>query len=79
MVLADRNDDSRIGRRSHTSSPNGHLTDEGSATDESEQDHGMRVGHDFQAVIPDIISATGEPWYHPLSLGIQCNHELSAT
>lgn len=58
MVLADRNDDSRIGRRSHTSSPNGHLTDEGSATDESEQDHGMRVGHDFQAVIPDIISAT---------------------
>ncbi|XP_050038185.1 REST corepressor 1-like isoform X1 [Dermacentor andersoni] len=58
MVLADRNDDSRIGRRSHTSSPNGHLTDEGSATDESEQDHGMRVGHDFQAVVPDIISAT---------------------
>lgn len=58
MVLADRNDDSRIGRRSHTSSPNGHLTDEGSAADESEQDHGMRVGHDFQAVIPDIISAT---------------------
>ncbi|XP_077550895.1 REST corepressor 3-like isoform X4 [Haemaphysalis longicornis] len=58
MVLADRNDESRIGRRSHTSSPNGHLTDEGSATDESEQDHGMRVGHDFQAVIPEIISAT---------------------
>lgn len=58
MVLADRNDDARIGRRSHTSSPNGHLTDEGSATDESEQDHGMRVGHDYQAVVPDIISAT---------------------
>ncbi|XP_064485011.1 REST corepressor 3-like isoform X2 [Ornithodoros turicata] len=58
MVLADRNDDSRIGRRSHTSSPNGHLTDEGSATDDSEQDHGMRVGDDYQASVPEIISAT---------------------
>lgn len=36
MVLADRNDETKIGRRSHTNSPNGHLTDEGSATDDSE-------------------------------------------
>lgn len=65
MVLADRNDESRVGRRSHTSSPNGHLTDEGSATDESEQDHGMRVGHDFQAVIPDIVSTEPCPDFAP--------------
>ncbi|XP_077521069.1 REST corepressor 1-like isoform X2 [Amblyomma americanum] len=65
MVLADRNDESRVGRRSHTSSPNGHLTDEGSATDESEQDHGMRVGHDFQAVVPDIVSMEPCPDFAP--------------
>ncbi|KAM7288222.1 REST corepressor 3 [Ixodes scapularis] len=58
MVLADRHDDSRIGRRSRTASPNGHLTDDGSATDDSEHDHGMRVGNDYQASVPDIISAT---------------------
>lgn len=58
MVLADRNDETKIGRRSHTNSPNGHLTDEGSATDDSEHDHGMRVGNDYQAMVPDIISAT---------------------
>ncbi|XP_023224361.1 REST corepressor 1-like isoform X1 [Centruroides vittatus] len=61
MVLAERSaaEDIRNGRRSRASSPNGHLSDDSSATDDSE--HGMRIGDEYQAVVPDLISSEACP------------------
>uniref|UniRef100_T1IQN0 REST corepressor n=1 Tax=Strigamia maritima TaxID=126957 RepID=T1IQN0_STRMM len=58
MVLAEKNhEETRNGRRSRVTSPNGHLSDDGSATDDSERDdNGMRVGADFQAAIPELVA-----------------------
>ncbi|KAJ9584322.1 hypothetical protein L9F63_021322, partial [Diploptera punctata] len=52
MVLAERNTDNvRNGRRSRGPSPNGHASD--SSSDE-EGEEKIRVGRDYQAVVPDI-------------------------
>ncbi|XP_054261661.1 REST corepressor 1 isoform X2 [Macrosteles quadrilineatus] len=52
MVLSERNSDNiRNGRRSRGPSPNGHAS-ESSSEDEAEK---IRVGRDYQAVVPDFI------------------------
>ncbi|XP_046383265.1 REST corepressor 1 [Ischnura elegans] len=52
MVLAERNSDNvRNGRRSRGPSPNGHATD---TSTEEEGDEKIRVGKDFQALIPEF-------------------------
>lgn len=47
-------DEGRNGRRSRGPSPNGHLSDDSSATDDSDHENGMRVGSDYQAKIPEF-------------------------
>ncbi|XP_063230264.1 REST corepressor 1 isoform X2 [Bacillus rossius redtenbacheri] len=52
MVLAERNTDSlRNGRRSRGPSPNGHVSDSSS----EEEGEKIRVGRDFQAIVPECI------------------------
>ncbi|XP_064623382.1 REST corepressor 3-like isoform X1 [Lineus longissimus] len=54
MVTAERNfDEGKNGGRSRGPSPNGHLSDDSSATDDSDSENGMRVGGDFQAFVPE--------------------------
>lgn len=54
MVLADKSsDDIRNGRRSRCGSPNGQISDDSSAADDSDHESGMRVGDEYQARIPD--------------------------
>ncbi|CAE1272200.1 REST corepressor 1,REST corepressor 2,REST corepressor 3,REST corepressor [Acanthosepion pharaonis] len=54
MVLADKtSDDIRNGRRSRCGSPNGQISDDSSAADDSDHESGMRVGEEYQARIPD--------------------------
>ncbi|XP_023723592.1 REST corepressor isoform X3 [Cryptotermes secundus] len=53
MVLAERNSDNvRNGRRSRGPSPNGHASDSSS---EEEGEEKIRVGRDYQAVVPELI------------------------
>ncbi|GFT54508.1 REST corepressor 3 [Nephila pilipes] len=55
MVLSERGvQDIRSGRRSRAASPIGPYSDESSTTDESE--YSMKVGQEYQADIPDLIS-----------------------
>ncbi|KAK7872236.1 hypothetical protein R5R35_012095 [Gryllus longicercus] len=55
MVLADRNSETvRNGRRSRGPSPNGHASDSSS---EEEAEEKIRVGRDYQAVVPELIPA----------------------
>ncbi|XP_054715198.1 REST corepressor 3-like [Uloborus diversus] len=64
MVLSERGvQDIRSGRRSRAASPsaNGHYSDESSNTDESE--YSMKVGPEYQAVIPDLVSTGPCPAY----------------
>jgi len=65
MVLADKNsEDIRNGRRSRGPSPNGHLSDEGSATEDSDhEDNGMRIGEEYQAQVPEMLSASAKEQY----------------
>lgn len=52
MVLAERNSDNvRNGRRSRGPSPNGHASD----TSSEEEGEKIRVGRDYQAVVPECI------------------------
>ncbi|XP_034235804.1 REST corepressor 3-like isoform X2 [Thrips palmi] len=54
MVLAERNPDNvRNGKRSRGPSPNGHAS-EGSSIEE-EADERIRVGRDYQAIVPDLV------------------------
>ncbi|GIY76203.1 hypothetical protein CDAR_401893 [Caerostris darwini] len=46
--------DIRSGRRSRAASPIGPYSDESNTTDDSE--YSMKIGHEYQAVIPDLIS-----------------------
>nr|XP_042902486.1 REST corepressor 3 isoform X2 [Parasteatoda tepidariorum] len=56
MVLSERGvQDIRSGRRSRAASPNSHNSDESSNTDESE--YSMKVGDEYQASIPALISS----------------------
>lgn len=61
MVVGDRTmEDSRNGRRSRGPSPNGHLSDDSSATDDS--DHGSYI-HFFPRQVPNLL----KDWrYDPL-------------
>ncbi|XP_021916178.1 REST corepressor-like isoform X3 [Zootermopsis nevadensis] len=53
MVLAERNSDNvRNGRRSRGPSPNGHASESSS---EEEGEEKIRVGRDYQAVVPELI------------------------
>ncbi|CAM1297345.1 RCOR3 (predicted) [Pycnogonum litorale] len=65
MVLAEKNsDDSRSERRSRlNASPNGHLSDSSDGND-SEHEAGMRVGSNFQATVPELVSK-GCPEFTP--------------
>ncbi|KAK2182076.1 hypothetical protein NP493_368g02036 [Ridgeia piscesae] len=59
MVVGERFiDEGRAGRRSRGASPNGHLSDDSSATDDSDHDNGMRVGEEYQAVVPEYYPNT---------------------
>lgn len=55
MVMGDKNvEELRNGRRSRGPSPNGHVSEgDSSATEDSEHDNGMRIGEEYQAVIPE--------------------------
>lgn len=64
MVLSERNtEETRTGRRSRAASPSGHVSDESSATDDSE--YSMKVGDDYQAVVPDLVSTEPCPDFIP--------------
>ncbi|CAG9762513.1 unnamed protein product [Ceutorhynchus assimilis] len=55
MVLAEKNDNSRNGRRSRGPSPNGHVQAESSSEDESPVPvDKIRVGRDYQATCPEL-------------------------
>ncbi|XP_077998977.1 REST corepressor 1-like isoform X2 [Glandiceps talaboti] len=64
MVMADRNGDSEISTRNNGShlggASNGHMSDD-SASSSSDDEHepGMRVGAEYQAVIPELVSDVG--------------------
>ncbi|CAI9729721.1 REST corepressor 1,REST corepressor 2,REST corepressor 3,REST corepressor [Octopus vulgaris] len=61
MVLADKSsDDIRNGRRSRCGSPNGQISDDSSAADDSDHESGMRVGEEYQARIPDSCISDGK-------------------
>ncbi|XP_032518220.1 REST corepressor 3 isoform X2 [Danaus plexippus] len=52
MVLAERNNDVRNGKRSRGPSPNGHGSPDSSSEDENAEK--IRVGRDYQAVCPEL-------------------------
>ncbi|CAH4034592.1 unnamed protein product [Pieris brassicae] len=52
MVLAERSNDVRNGKRSRGPSPNGHGSPDSSSEDENAEK--IRVGRDFQAVCPEL-------------------------
>ncbi|XP_066152955.1 REST corepressor 1-like isoform X1 [Euwallacea fornicatus] len=55
MVLAEKNENSRNGRRSRGPSPNGHVHAESTSEDESTVPvDKIRVGRDFQATCPEL-------------------------
>ncbi|CAK1543025.1 unnamed protein product [Leptosia nina] len=53
MVLAERSNDVRNGKRSRGPSPNGHGSPDSSSEDENAEK--IRVGRDYQAICPELV------------------------